>query len=141
MKGLWDELGDHQPIPTCTYGVLKTILSYHHQQHVYQFLIGLNESYSHVRGQILLIDPLSSINKVFLLVVEEERQHMISLSSFSFNQNTVALFTKTVSLTRFAGNKSFHIQKDQPICSHYGISGHTVEKYYRISCLSTWLQV
>jgi hypothetical protein len=69
MKGLWDELGNHQPIPTCTCGALKTIMSYHHQQHVYQFLMGLNESYSHVRGQILLIDPLPSINKVSSLVV------------------------------------------------------------------------
>jgi hypothetical protein len=69
MKGLWDELGNHQPIPTCTCGALKTILSYHHQQQVYQFLMGLNESYSQVRGQILLIDPLPSINKVFSLVI------------------------------------------------------------------------
>jgi hypothetical protein len=132
MKGLWDELGNHQPIPTCTCGALKTILSYHHQQQVYQFLMGLNESYSQVRGQILLIDPLPSINKVFSLVIQEERQRMISSSSLSFNQNTTALFTKTVSPTRFAGNKSFHIRKDRPICSHCGISGHTVEKCYRI---------
>jgi hypothetical protein len=133
MKGLWDELGNHQPIPTCTCGALKTIiLSYHHQQHVYQFLMELNESYSHVQGQILLIDPLPSINKVFSLVIQEERQRMISSSSLSFNQNTIALFTKTLSLTRFTGNKSLYIRKDQPICSHCGISGHTVEKCYRI---------
>jgi hypothetical protein len=30
MKGLWDELGNYQPIPTCTCGALKTIMSYHH---------------------------------------------------------------------------------------------------------------
>jgi len=57
---------------------------------------------------------------------------MISSSSLSFNQNTTALFTKTVSPTRFTGNKSFHVRKDRPICSHCGISGHTVEKCYRI---------
>jgi hypothetical protein len=94
--------------------------------------MGLNESYSHVRGKILLIDPLPSINKVFSLVIQEERQHMISSSSLSFNQNTTALFTKTMSPTRFVGNKSFYIQKDRPICSHCGISGHTMEKCYRI---------
>jgi hypothetical protein len=94
--------------------------------------MGLNESYSHVRGQILLIDPLPSINKVFSLIIQEERQRMISSSSISFKQNTTALFTKTMSPTRFAGNKSLHIRKNQPICSHYGIFGHTVEKCYRI---------
>ena len=70
-KGLWDELGNHQPIPTCTCGALKTIMSYHHQKHIYEFLMGLNESFSQIRGQILLIDPLPSINKVFSLVIQE----------------------------------------------------------------------
>jgi len=41
MKGLWDELANHQPIPTCTCEALKTIISYHHQQHVYQFFNGI----------------------------------------------------------------------------------------------------
>lgn len=31
------------------------------------FLMGLNESYAQMRGQLLLMDPLSSINKVFFL--------------------------------------------------------------------------
>ena len=132
MKGLWDELGNHQPIPTCTCGALKTVLSYHHQQHVYQFLMGLNESYSHIRGQILLIDPLPSINKVFSLIIQEERQRMISSSSVSFNQNTTALLARTVPPTHFVGNKSSYPRKDRSICSHCGIHGHTVEKCYRI---------
>jgi len=80
----------------------------------------------------MLIDPLPSINKVFSLVIQEERQHMISSASLSFNQNITALLTKTMSSNRFADNKSLHIRKDRPICSHCGISSHTVEKCYRI---------
>jgi len=80
----------------------------------------------------MLIDPLPSINKVFSLVIQEERQHMISSASLSFNQNITALLTKTMSSNRFVGNKSLHIRKDRPICSHCGISSHTVEKCYRI---------
>ena len=132
MKGLWDELANHQPIPTCTCGALKTILSYHHQQHVYQFLMGLNESFSHIRGQILLMDPLPSINKVFSLVIQEERQRLISSSSLSFNSNTTALLTKVVPQNRFAGNRQSQFRRDRPVCTHCGVSGHTVEKCYRI---------
>ncbi|KAJ6881076.1 hypothetical protein NC651_027806 [Populus alba x Populus x berolinensis] len=134
MKGLWDELGNHQPIPTCTCGALKTILSYHHQQHVYQFLMGLNESYSQIRGQILLIDPLPSINKVFSLIIQEERQRMISSSSVSFNQNTTTLLARIVapSPTYFSRHKSSYPRKERSICSHCGIHGHTVEKCYKI---------
>lgn len=39
-----------------------------------QFLNGLNNSYSHTRGQIPMIDPLPGINKVFSLVLQEEQR-------------------------------------------------------------------
>ncbi|KAI3445256.1 hypothetical protein Pfo_001921 [Paulownia fortunei] len=48
LKGLWDERDALCSIPKCTYGTMK-------------FLMGLNELYSNVRGQILLMDPLPTI--------------------------------------------------------------------------------
>lgn len=39
-----------------------------------QFLMGLNESFSQIRAQVLMIDPMPAISKVFSLVVQEERQ-------------------------------------------------------------------
>ena len=36
------------------------------------FLMGLNESFAQVRGQLLLMDHLPLINKVFSLVSQEE---------------------------------------------------------------------
>jgi hypothetical protein len=53
-------------------GSMKTIHEYFHHEYVFQFLMDLNDSFSHIRGQILLIDPLPSINKVFALVLQEE---------------------------------------------------------------------
>lgn len=38
------------------------------------FLMDLNDTYSHIRGQILLMDPLPPLNKVFSLLTQEERQ-------------------------------------------------------------------
>ena len=46
-----------------------------------QFLIGLNDSFSHVRAQILMTNPLPSITKAFTLVVQEERQRNINIPS------------------------------------------------------------
>ena len=43
------------------------------------FLMGLNESYSHIRAQILLIDHLPPINKVFSLIIQAERQKLLDL--------------------------------------------------------------
>lgn len=42
---------------------------------------GLNESYAQVRAQVLMLDPLPMISKVFALVVQEERQRSIGLNS------------------------------------------------------------
>lgn len=43
------------------------------------FLMGLNESFYTNRGQILLMDPLPSINHVFSLVAQEEKQKVLSI--------------------------------------------------------------
>ena len=42
------------------------------------FLMGLNDSFSQIRGQLLLIDPLPPINKVFSLISQEKRQRNVS---------------------------------------------------------------
>ena len=42
------------------------------------FLMGLNDSFAHIRAQLLLLYPLPPINKVFSLVSQEERQRVVS---------------------------------------------------------------
>lgn len=42
-----------------------------------QFLMGLNESYAPNRAQILMMDPLLVISKIFVLVMQEKRQWSI----------------------------------------------------------------
>lgn len=54
--------------------------------------MGLNESFYHIRGQILSIDPLHSINKVFSLIIQKESQRQISVVSMT--HDTTALMTK-----------------------------------------------
>ena len=77
------------------------------EDYIFQFLMGLNESYSHVRAQILMIGSLPSINKVFSLVIQEERQR--NLSSFSLNQHSSAAYG--VSLSSY---NSYKGKKDKP---------------------------
>ena len=37
-------------------------------------MMGLNESFSQVRTQVLLIDPIPSLSKVYSLLIQEETQ-------------------------------------------------------------------
>lgn len=41
------------------------------------FLMGLNDSYAQVRGQILFTETLPPINNVFSLIIQEEKQRKI----------------------------------------------------------------
>ncbi|KAK0574018.1 hypothetical protein LWI29_017044 [Acer saccharum] len=52
LKGLWDELASYNDL---VHGTQQD------QQKLMQFLMGLNDSYSAVRGQILLMNPLPSV--------------------------------------------------------------------------------
>lgn len=80
LKGLWDELNALSPTPSCSCGAMKEVLEYQRRQRTIPFLMGLHESYSTVRGQILLIMIYEqpSVNKVFSLVLQEERQRDIT---------------------------------------------------------------
>jgi hypothetical protein len=50
IKSLWDELSNYRPIPVCSCGSMKTIHDYFHHEYVFQFLMGLNDTFSHIRG-------------------------------------------------------------------------------------------
>lgn len=39
--------------------------------------MGLNDSFSHARGQILMMDPLPSFHKAYSLNLQEERQREV----------------------------------------------------------------
>lgn len=76
LKKLWQELDNFRPIPTCTCAIkcsctlLPTIKSYRETDYVIRFLKGLNEQYAPVRSQIMLINLLPPINKVFSMLIQ-----------------------------------------------------------------------
>ena len=135
LKALWDELNNVKPLDLCDcchYGKMKKILDLRSQEYTIQFLMGLNDSYSQIWGQILHNDPIPSITKVFSLIVQEEKQRKISFSSLS--HEIAALMTRTPQFgNRFVQPAKQNItRKERPICSHCKIPGHTVYKCYKL---------
>ncbi|KAF5458803.1 hypothetical protein F2P56_022805 [Juglans regia] len=61
LKTLWDELLVYDPLPICNYGSMKNLLD--QGDCILQFLMGLHDSYSQARDQIMLLDPLPPITK------------------------------------------------------------------------------
>ena len=77
LKALWDELASYNLSATCSCGGMKTYNEQKDRDHIMQFLMGLNDSYNAVRGQILLMNPLPSVRKAYSLITQEEKQREI----------------------------------------------------------------
>ena len=89
--------------------------------------MGLNDSYAQTRAQILMLDPLPPISKVFALVVQEECQRSIT-HGLSSIPNPLATRNSNPSVTIVAATRNAKPKRERPLCSHCGIQGHTVDK-------------
>lgn len=87
VKRIWDELDS---LDTCNHcscecscgGKDKTLKS-HQVGRLIQFLMGLNDTYSGVRSNILMSTPLPSIDHAYSLLIQDEKQREVRVSQHS----------------------------------------------------------
>uniref|UniRef100_A0A2N9GFH3 Integrase catalytic domain-containing protein n=1 Tax=Fagus sylvatica TaxID=28930 RepID=A0A2N9GFH3_FAGSY len=132
LKSLWDELNNYRSFPACSCGALKILIDNKQHENVMQFLMGLNDSFANVRAQILMMEPLPAINKAFSLVVQEERQRSIGVTTLGHSTDSMALYTRSEVPRNNFGGRGYSGKKERPLCSHCGISGHIVDKCYKL---------
>ena len=86
------------------------------------------------------MDSLPSINRMYSLLIQDESQRSIGHSTDALIEST-ALATKssvgTVGFGNTYGNNlgakcNKNKGKERPLCSHCGVIGHTIEKYYKL---------
>ncbi|XP_050278612.1 proline-rich receptor-like protein kinase PERK8 isoform X2 [Quercus robur] len=130
LNVLWDQLQKFRPFPMCSCGFCTCNLGQklndlQYQDLVMQFLMGLNDSYAQVRAQILLMDPLPPINKVYSLLIQEERRSSVGNNS----SPRVESSTPVTKVSSSLGNKNNKNSKgkEKLTCNHCGMNGHTVE--------------
>lgn len=136
LKGLWDELSSLCASPSCTCGAMTEALRYQQRQRTMKFLMGLNEPYFIVCGQILLMDPLPSVNRAYSLVFQEECQREVSsykpttldVAALMVKENLNAQEHKNY---KNAGKKKGE-KNERPKCTHCRWEGHTIDTCYRI---------
>ena len=92
LKIIWDELGNFRPTCSCanySCGGIRALANHYQIKYIMSFLIRLNESFAQVRAQLLLMNPIPLINKVFALISQEEKQRSVvgrvNTDSVSFN--------------------------------------------------------
>ena len=134
FKALVDELANYQSIPhckcPCTCGVQRATSDLGDRDQVMRFLMGLNDSYSAIRGQILLYEPLPDINKVLSLILQEEKQR--SFKNGDFTDAAMVHPVEAIALYSNAKTRKGNFKKEGPICTYYGKIGHVADKCYRL---------
>ncbi|KAF7148340.1 hypothetical protein RHSIM_Rhsim03G0137800 [Rhododendron simsii] len=130
LKTLWDELNLYNPLPTCSCGATRIIDEYQQRARTIQFLMGLDDTYILVRGQILLMDPIPTVSKAFSLVLQEERQRSI-VSQPPLSDAAALMARGGANFHRDTQLKKPHNSK-RPTCEHCNWVGHVKDKCYKL---------
>ncbi|XP_031374044.1 uncharacterized protein LOC116188699 [Punica granatum] len=78
LKTLWDELDNYLEIPTCTCSATKLYTAQREREKTHQFLMDLGSESATVRSNILSHEPPHSLNKVYALILHEERKNIVT---------------------------------------------------------------
>lgn len=128
LNAIWEELRNYRPLPYCSCGhctcnALQNVSSVQQKDYVFKFLMGLHDSYSAIRGQIVLMNPIASLDHVFSMVLQEERQRETSSLIMPISEpSALAVY-----------QHSFKKKgKSDVVCAHCGKTGHCKDKCYRL---------
>ncbi|XP_070055340.1 uncharacterized protein [Nicotiana tomentosiformis] len=143
MRALWDELNSAYVGPTCSSGALPKFIE---DQHLFQFLSGLNESYSTINSSIMLMSPLPSISKAYSLLQHDESQKENQPPALGFSGDSASFSATTTNSTHVNQMNSphntrpynqrinFDPKRNSPYvsCKYCKKPGRTIDKCYRL---------
>ncbi|XP_074339691.1 uncharacterized protein LOC141677589 [Apium graveolens] len=124
----------------CTCQVNAKLIESEQNVQLTHFLMGLNDTYTAIRGQILLMKPLPTLNQSYAILLQEENQRNIH-NAVSVTNDNVAMSVKTQS-NPFKPQARFQVNKKGSdatiICEFCHMSGHLKEKCYCIHGYPSW---
>ncbi|KAK4441620.1 hypothetical protein Salat_0496900 [Sesamum alatum] len=137
LKVMWDELVNCEPISTCRFGGCKCSITAklekkREENRVRQFLMGFDDViYRIIHSNILSINSLSSLNRVYAIIIQEELHREIDQDSeergdvvgFATQANYGA---RVVAATARPNDKIV-------ICTNCGKPGHEVNECFKIT--------
>ncbi|XP_074306603.1 uncharacterized protein LOC141641856 [Silene latifolia] len=141
LKRRWDEIEEIKGIPECTCGectcnILKKIVDSASREKVLMFLMGLNDTFDNLKTNILSMDPLPTVNKVYSFVQQVESQKSISIS------NQPAQDVSALAISRPGSNKGkWNVWRrdgkkpkyEERWCPHCKKKGHTIDSCWDLN--------
>lgn len=134
-KKTWDEFAAVDDMPRCTCkkcecDVNTRLLKYTQEQNMIYFLMGLNESYTSVRGNLLMMNPLPSLGQTYSLLIQEEKQRQVKNVSH-FQSDSACSFNVGTQRSNFQRRPEGR-RISQLFCDHCKRQGHTIDKCYKL---------
>lgn len=127
MKGLWEEVNAHNELPKLTEitskisEFLKALAKQDEEQKLFLFLNGLDDVYNSQRSQLLLQNPLPSVETTCSVLQQEESQREI-LSHDKITTESTALYSKNTA----------------EVCTKCGVKGHPRDKCWKVIGYPDW---
>ncbi|KAH0650929.1 hypothetical protein KY284_030841 [Solanum tuberosum] len=154
LKKLWEELctlnAQGQCTCTCTCGAKDNSHKAEQSRRLIHFLMGLNEVYTVVRGNILMMTPLPSMAQAFSILIQEEKQrefkqnNQLFMESTSLNASSSGGSSSRAFKTNYSpsncpprpnyasGSTSGNYSTKRPMCEYCKKTGHTKDKCYKL---------
>lgn len=151
MKKLWEELSNlcikSLCKCACTCGAKKNMHKVEQNRRLIQFLMELNEVYTVIRENILMMNPLPSMAQAFAILIHEEKQREFKPNSQMFAESSSLMASTSGHLTArssgtsgTSGGKDFRTNysfsstnyRGRPFCEHCRKPGHTKVKCFKI---------
>lgn len=138
LKTLWDEKEVLCDILACTCEAGDELEKYVETQKIMKFLMGLSDEFATTRSNIIAMDPLPSLNKVFSICIRHEKQVAVAANKSTMQPSEATAFHvqqqhKEDSLsesfaghTRKAGRGSSN-NDSKPRCTKCDRFNHTTE--------------
>jgi len=140
MKSLWEELNSHHLMPLCTCPYpcrcesMRAARNFRMEDQVIQILTGLNDTFLVVKTQVLLMDRLLSINKVYYMVIQEENNNAAPTPHVSTEYSSIVVNASDTRKPFVRGKPSFgasQTKNNSRYCTFCHRNNHTVEYFYQ----------
>ncbi|XP_073294356.1 uncharacterized protein [Primulina huaijiensis] len=118
LRQLWDEYASLVTLPICSCESSKKFIEFDQQHKL--LLMGLNESFVHIRSHILMMNPLPTVSSAFAIISQEE-SHRSLLSVPPHKMEPTAFFSTQ------------NRKKNDIRCEHCNWLGHTKETCFRLN--------
>ncbi|CAA0823109.1 Unknown protein, partial [Striga hermonthica] len=149
----------------CDCGAGKVFFELDMEMKLMQFLMGLNEVFEPVKNQILLLEPLPTINKAYSMLLKVEKQKglyagmnqfensaMLVKSSFGRGTGRGQNFGRGNGGRNFSGQQFNNggrgrniprLSKEERaklLCTHCGYNGHDIQSCFKLNGYPDWFK-